>query len=177
MRAVEIENWALSVLDRVQQGLPIEDSRVELKANWIKANHAARRIAGHCSASAGDKILWLIGVDENTGITGADHQDMATWWPEVAAQFDEQSPGFHDLALTYNDHVVVALVFETDRVPFVVRNPAHGQQGGSGGPVEREVPWREGTSIRSAKHSDLVRLLVPAADLPRLELQKATAEL
>lgn len=46
MRNHEIENWALSIVDRVLAGQPIEDVRVELKSTWIDAKKAARRIAG-----------------------------------------------------------------------------------------------------------------------------------
>lgn len=34
MRSHEIEAWSLAVIDRVGQGLPVEDGRVELKALW-----------------------------------------------------------------------------------------------------------------------------------------------
>lgn len=52
---------------------------------------------------------------------------------------------------------VTALVFETNRAPFVVRNKHYGQT--NAGPIEREVPWREGTSIRSATRADLLMVL------------------
>lgn len=166
------------MIDRAQQGLPIEDSRVELKAKWIeKPNHIARRIAGQCNANAGDNVLWLIGVSETDGVVGVDHQDMAKWWPGVVSQFDGQPPIVQDVAITHDGLTVVALLFQTDRVPFVVRNPVYGQQGGGGGPVEREVPWREATSIRSATHADLVRLLVPVSALPTVEVYKAEAKM
>jgi hypothetical protein len=41
--------------------------------------------------------------------------------------------------------------------------------------VALEVPWRGTTSVRSAKRSDLLRLLIPTAALPSLTLHKATA--
>jgi hypothetical protein len=43
--------------------------------------------------------------------------------------------------------------------------------------VAREVPWRDGTSIRSATRSDLLRLLVPAFELPLLEVFKTETRL
>ena len=176
MRAVDIEEWALRVIDRIKQDLPIEDSRVELKAKWVEnPNHIARRIAGHCNANAGDNVLWIIGADESSGLTGVDHRDMAKWWPSVCAHFEGQPPAVQDIAVTSESITIVALLFSTDHVPFVVRNAAHGKQGGGGGPVQREVPWREGTSVRSATHADLVRLLIPVANLPKLEPYKSEA--
>ena len=35
MKLHQIESWALDIVDRVQSGQPVEDSRVELKAEWI----------------------------------------------------------------------------------------------------------------------------------------------
>jgi hypothetical protein len=49
-----------------------------------------------------------------------------------------------------------------------VKNPLYGKQGG--GSIEREVPWREGTSIRSATRSDLLKILSPLQMLPNFEV-------
>lgn len=175
LRANDIEAWALRIISRVESGTPIEDSRVELKRRWPdEANKVARRIAGHCNAAAGDKVLWLIGVDETDGVTGADPVDMGDWWAQVQSEFDELAPHVQELCIPSSKGVVFALLFETDRAPFVVRNASHGSPGG--GPVAREVPWREGTSIRSAKRSDLLRLLIPTATLPVLQNYEASAD-
>lgn len=64
---------------------------------------------------------------------------------------------------------VVAVLFDTERAPFTVKNPAFGQTGG--GPVELEVPWRDGTRIRSARRSELVQLLSPLAERPSLDVE------
>ena len=140
MRKHEIESWTLSVIERLEKGQPIEDSRVELKAEWPEKQKAARRIAGHANQARGEPILWLIGVDEDKGPIGAKKADMAQWWGEVVTQFDGVSPEVTDLVVPVKGVSVVALLFETDRFPFVVKNPAHGKP--NGGPVEREVPWR-----------------------------------
>lgn len=69
MRMNDIENWALKIIDRVQSSQPVEDSRVELKAQWpVELNKAARQIAGHANAAHGESILWLIGIDEKEGV-------------------------------------------------------------------------------------------------------------
>jgi hypothetical protein len=59
--------------------------------------------------------------------------------------------------------MLVALLFETDRAPYVVKNP-------KGGQVELEVPWRELTKTRTARRSDLIRLLEPLILLPSIEI-------
>jgi hypothetical protein len=53
MRPPEIEAWALDVIRRVSSGQPHEDFRVELKADWITTEKAARRLAGHANAARG----------------------------------------------------------------------------------------------------------------------------
>jgi hypothetical protein len=114
-------------------------------------------------------------VDEVSGVVGANPRDMATWWSQVKSEFDGQVPYILDVSLSLAAGIVVALIFETDRAPFVVRNVVHGLAGG--GPVAREVPWCEGTSVRSATRSDLLRLLTPTSELPDLEIFKAEASL
>jgi hypothetical protein len=40
--------------------------------------------------------------------------------------------------------------------------------------VALEVPWREGTSVRSATHEDLIRVLSPLQRLPKVDLVQAS---
>lgn len=168
MNSRQIENWALKVIDCVKSGQPNEDFLVELKRDWIHGAKAARRIAGHANAARGENILWLIGVDEKEGVIGAKTADLASWYPTVESFFNELAPRMIPLNVPVDGKTVVALLFETDRAPFVVKNPVYGSS--SGGAVELEVPWRENTSIRSARRSDLIRLLTPLELLPEIEI-------
>jgi hypothetical protein len=170
MKKHEIEAWALRIIDQVQTKKPNEDSRVELKADWpTDTNKAARRIGGHANAAGGELILWLIGVDQALGVTGASDNETAEWLAKVRSNFDGLMPSLSsDLVIPVRGKTVVALLFETDRAPFVVKNPVFGQP--QGGPVQREVPWREGTAVRSATRDELLRLLVPLARLPTVEV-------
>lgn len=154
---MQVEAWALEVVDRVRRGEPIEDTRVELKAALGEPEKLARRIAGHANASRGASILWLFGVDEESGVVGCAKAEFTEWWAKVSRQFDELPPEPLDLVVPTEDGPVVAVLFETDRAPFVVRNPLYGK----GGSVELEVPWREGTATRTARRRDLIRLLAP----------------
>jgi hypothetical protein len=164
-----LEVWALGVVARVKAGQPVEDSHVELKREWPKdPNAAARRIAGHANASFGARVLWLIGVDEKAGVVGVDCNELSVWWAKVASEFDGAPPELLDRLLPdESGKAVCALFFNTTRAPYVVRNAAYGKSGA--GPMEREVPWREGTAVRSATRNDLVRILVPAAAMPDFE--------
>ena len=162
MRPIEIEAWVLRVAEAVKKGLPTEDSRVELKTEWPDPKKAARQLAGHANAAHGEPILWLIGVDEKTGVVGADRQELSKWWPQVESQFDGLAPRFDSLNVPVEGVWVVALLMETDRSPFVVNNPA--------AYMDKEVPWREGTRVRSARSADLIRLLQPSEKLPEVDL-------
>jgi hypothetical protein len=168
MKSIELESWALRVLDQMEKHSPMEDSRVELKKEWpTDHNKAARRIAGHANAARGENILWLIGVDEKAGaVTGANQQDLATWFPQVKACFESEVPDLQDLNVNFKGKTVVALCFDTSRFPYVVKNP-------KGGEIQFEVPWREGTSVRSATRSDLILMLTPLTPLPKLEVLEA----
>ncbi|MBI3799288.1 MAG: hypothetical protein HY268_20275 [Deltaproteobacteria bacterium] len=174
MKPSDIESWTLDIIARVRAGQPIEDTRVELKAEWPEASKAARRLAGHANAARGEPILWLIGVDEKKGVVGAARRDLASWLPQVCAEFDQLPPPLIDVNVPTGDTTVVALYVETERAPFVVRNPVFGQQGG--GSVEREVPWRDGTKIRSVRREDLLRLLGPLRRMPKVEVLGGSVE-
>lgn len=169
MNSRQIESWALRVIDCVKKGQPNEDFLVELKRDWIVPEaKAARRIAGHANAARGENILWLIGVDEKQGVIGVNAADLASWYAAVESYFNELAPRMIPLNIPVDGVTVVALLFETARTPFVVKNPVYGSSGG--GSVELEVPWRENTSIRSARRSDLIRLLAPLELLPEIEI-------
>lgn len=171
MRTHEIENWALSIIDRLLQRQPIEDSRVELKSEWPEdTKKAARQIAGHANAARGEPILWLIGVDEKAGtIPGIEFTEFSSWYSTVRSAFDELAPEPISLNVPFNGVTIAALYFETDRAPFVVKN----QEGGT---IQREVPWREATGVKSATRSQLLRLLSPLQRLPSLEVIGGTLD-
>ena len=177
MQHHELEAWVLQIIDRVTSGQSIEDSRVELKAEWPDPKKAARQIAGHANTAHGEPILWLVGIDEKRHtVTGATETELANWYPQVKGQFDGLAPRVVDLNVPTKNRTVVALLFETDRVPFVVKNP-------DGGTIQFEVPWRENRATRIADRSDLMKLLSPLQLLPSVELlgavlqvQRASAE-
>lgn len=173
MRFAELETWTLRVVDRALAGQPVEDARVELKTAWPDPAKAARRIAAHANAAGGDRVLWVIGVDEKARtVPGAPVEEQANWWQSVQTFFDELPPDMQSIVVPTSTAPVVALLFATERAPFVVRNPARGQAGEN---IEREVPWRDGTRTRSAHRSELLRLLVPQLLAPVVDVLSAEA--
>ncbi len=168
MRPHEIENWVLQIVERVKARQPIEDSRVELKSAWIKPEKAARQIAGHANSAHGAPVLWLIGLDEINGVVGASHEELAEWYAQVKSQFNGLAPALMHYNIPVDDRTLVALLFESDRAPFVVINPMFGKTGG--GSVALEVPWRENTSTRTATRAELLKILAPHQELPIFDI-------
>ena len=173
LRAIEIEDWARQIMERVDAGFKIEDSRVELKAEWPSdPNGAARRIAGLCNASAGAiGVLWVIGVDEVRGAQGVVAADLAAWWPAVCSEFLDGTPGVQDVVINYDGLEVVALLFSTDLAPYTVKVSEFGKT--KGVKADREVPWREGTLVRTARRAELLRILLPTSVLPTLDARSS----
>ncbi len=175
MRTDRLEAWVLQIVDQVQEGHLIEDSRVELKGDWPDPKSAGRRIAGHANAAGSDSILWVIGLDEKKGAVSVTPTDSADWLPKVEAEFEGVSPKVVDLVVPTGTSPVIALLFDVSRRPFVVKNQVFGKTGG--GAVSLEVPWRRGTKIHSARRDELLRILVPRQALPFVELLEASASL
>jgi hypothetical protein len=168
VRPNQIETWAYRVLEAVQT-TAFEDARVELKRSWPTDHRStARRLAGHANAARGEPILWLIGVENDGSIRGAAPEKTSDWWAQVTAHFGETiHPSMQDVILREADAMVVALAFETDRAPYVVKV----KEGAS----ELEVPWREATRVRSAKRRELLLMLSEAIQLPQVEVRSADA--
>ncbi|MDD5068960.1 MAG: hypothetical protein PHN89_05205 [Candidatus Pacebacteria bacterium] len=169
MNRQRLEAWALEIIDTVKSKRKVEDSNVELKTNWPDDPYkAARRLAGHANAARGENILWIIGLGEEKGISKYDKVEIANWWTQVKNCFDGLAPSLIDYVLSTSDGPVQLLYFETSSSPFLVKNPNFGKE--NAGPIEREIPWREGTKVRSATREDLIRILVPLIPLPDVEL-------
>lgn len=167
MKAHELERWTLDIAERVRSGQPTEDSRVELKREWpTDINKAARRLAGHCNASHGDLALWVIGIDESDGVIGVSYDNKPDWLAMIRSEFPDQfAPRVvRDLNIPFEGKTIVAILFETERAPYLVK-----VQGG--GPVESEVPWREGTAVRTIRRSELLRVLSPLQSAPEFNLR------
>ena len=169
MNSIEIESWALRIVKQVTSRQPNEDSLVELKRDVPDDfPRTARHIAALINSSSSNHVLWIIGVDEkNYSVPGVGAFEMSEWWNKVATQFDEVSPSVQNISVNVGGPIVIALAFQTDRIPLVVKNPA-------GGRITREVPYRIGNRTDSARRSDLIRLLVPAVKMPNFEILEAS---
>ena len=155
MKIHEIEDWALRVIKKVRSGVSVEDSRTELKRQFTDPEKAARRIAGHANSAGGEPILWIIGIDDKTGELFNVKDDIGNWWSSVQSRFDGLAPTLRDVTISIEDKNLRALFFETDRRPFLVKASAI--------KPELEVPWRDGTRVRSANRNDLIQLLTSTA--------------
>ena len=168
-RRHEIELLANQVIARVRSGQPAEDDTlVELKTEWPKdPSRAARRIAAHANSARGERVVWLLGVDEKSrSVPGVPVTEPAQWWEQVRSHFEYRwSPGMQMVIVPHDAVAVVALVFDTTGAPFVIKNKA-----------EFEVPWREGTLTRSARRAEILQILSPMARRPDYELRRGSLQ-
>lgn len=103
-----------SVIGRVDAGQPIEDQRVELKADWIDPYKAVRRIAAHANSACGEPFLWLIGVDEKAGVKGVSMTDSARWYAQVESQLNLIAPEMLPVNVHVAGNTVVAILFKSE---------------------------------------------------------------
>jgi len=165
MTNLEIEAKVIRIVEKVLNKEPVEDDTVELKSKWPEETQkAARQIAAHANSSRGVPIIWIIGLDEKEGLVGANKEEVSNWYNAVKSCFDEGICPNLDRCLNvpFLENTVIALLFETDRVPYVIKNVAGGQ-------ITREVPWRKGNSTDSARRSDLIKILSPIQLSPVFE--------
>jgi hypothetical protein len=162
MRISEIELWVLRVADARKRGEQLEDARVELKSEFTPPAKASRQLAAHANAARGEPVLWIIGMDEKRGVTGATATDLAGWYAAVESHLDGASPRMTEVVVEIDGKSVVGLLFDTSRSPYVYVS-ADGQT------PHREVPWRSGTSTRSATRNELLLLLEPTLRLADVE--------
>ena len=109
----------------------------------------------------------MLGVANNGKLVGVGEDfDLANWWPSVEKHFNELAPGLRDISVPYDGKVFHGLFFSTDRAPYVVNSAPDGGQ-------ELEVPWRAGTSTRSARRSELLSVLISTTSVPASEALEA----
>jgi hypothetical protein len=167
----ELIAWVHEVAAGASAGHVLEDSRVELKGRLIDPGQAARRLAAHANVSGGEPVLWVIGIDEKTGkCVGASREELTNWLSALRSHFVGDAPNLRQtvvVSITTGANLL-ALHFDSDEAPYIVRNPAFGKPGG--GPVSAEVPWRDGNSTRTAGRGDLLRLLLPRQLHPEVDV-------
>jgi len=144
----------------LQRGIQPEDDFVEFKAQWpVKSK--ARQLAGLCNKAAGEVVILIVGIDDKTGaVVNPGSGDVAAWWPGIRGQFDQTPPDLIRQQMVYvgDNEAVYAFAFNTERAPFVVKrgpdNPGF------------DVPFRDGTTTRSAHRHELISMLLPTVQVP-----------
>lgn len=152
MRKADLESWAYRSIEAHKRGSK-EDSFVEFKRELPDPKTCARQLAGHANASSGHPVLWLVGIDDKqASIPGDGGCDLANWTDQLAPCFDDRvAPALlADVRIPVDDVTVLALLFETDRAPYVVKHP--------GKSPDREIPWRTGTATGSAHRHQVLSL-------------------
>ncbi len=157
----QLETFVHEMLEIVENGGRVENATTELKRQWPDALKTARRLAGQANAARGEQIIWIVGIDEETGeYAEPSKADLADTWKEVQAKFDATAPELvTDLVVVRDAGTVHALLFDTSRPPYVVVDQDRS-----------EILWRDGTRIRPAKRHELLRLLTAQASIPEVDL-------
>jgi len=164
----QLEVIAIRAVSQARSNTSVEDDQVELKGEWPGPDKA-RQLAGAANQLNGDPLIYVIGIDQDGTYRANGDVDPARWWAQFEAKFDDVSPELTDHVTVDlgNGETVVALAFATDRAPYVVKNS-------TGRGPELEVPIRVATRTRSAKRSELLRILAPRAARPLLLLLDAS---
>jgi hypothetical protein len=183
-----IEAEALQIVSRlVEKKQSPEDAKVELKAEWPQVNKMARHLAAIANAAYGERVLFLIGVDEKAFCVRSDARpvELANWLPQVSACFEGGVVPelLCDLNIPWENTHFCVLAFDTSRAPYLVKTTRAENRESSETRKEikdtipdYEVPWREGRRTRTARRNDLLRLLVPASTLPDIEMITGSCE-
>ncbi|WP_104136808.1 helix-turn-helix domain-containing protein [Cryobacterium sp. Y62] len=160
MKQQQLEALVIASIDRARAGNPIEDDRIEFKREWPDPTKA-RQLAGFANRANGNYVVYIVGASESGAVFALDATDPADWWAKLSSKFDGVAPDLmhHINVPTGAGESVAALLFGTDRAPYVVN-------AGGGGSPEREVPMRDGTRTRSARRDELLRMLVPQSSVP-----------
>jgi hypothetical protein len=176
----QLESRVRDVVERAMNKQPVEGQFEELKSEWpltddkSKARKVARQLAGGCNAAGGQPYLWVIGVREPKGdvagdLIGAHETDPGKWYGPVQTCFDDESPELLcSIPVKIKEKVVYGLLFDSERVPYVVHAEIENR---------KEVPFRVGTNTNSASRSQLLRLLLSAADRTETEVVDAHCEI
>lgn len=154
----------MDIIETVVGGGRVEDDRVEAKRLWpVDHRRAARQIAGLANAAAGEPIMWIVGLDEDGHqVCDAGDCEPSNWWNQVSSRFSEIPPDLTLLRVVTPHGPVAVLWMDTGRTPYVVTTD------GVGG-VDREVPWRRGTALRSAHRSEILRSVIGEAQTPQMD--------
>jgi hypothetical protein len=171
MSPAHIEQLVHRSLARARDGLPAENGTIEFKAEWPTDHRkVARRIAGHCNAALADVAVWVIGAADNGSAQTLGAVNAAQWWSQVQSFFEGTPPRLLDvLPIQTQGKEITALVFDARQRPYAWKSSHSGLPGSEA--ISVEVPWREGSMIRSARREEILRSFVPAVSVPEVEVR------
>lgn len=168
MRAIDLEARVITAVDQIRDGKQVEHDFIECKSTWPKEDKV-RQLAASLNRAGGDPVIYIIGINEKTGeILDVRGTEVSDWWGQITPRFDQAPPEMvrhMSVPVGDNGEHVVAVAFASDRAPYVVKT-------GLANP-SLEVPMREGTSTRSARRDELLRLLIPTVTVPQAVVLEA----
>ncbi|ASN39997.1 hypothetical protein CGQ24_13890 [Arthrobacter sp. 7749] len=144
-----------------------EDDLLEFKRDYFKGDKfdkGVRQLAGSLNRAAGEPVLLVFGVEDQTGkCYKTDPVDLNEWWPSVQSKFDQVSPELiRHVPILIDGITIQALAISSDRAPYVFRVSGHS-------PHDREIPIREATGTRSAHRDQILRMLAQQTKMPTVD--------
>lgn len=170
MQSTELEMRVLAALDAIANHSLGEDDLIEFKAEWPEAEKEkfVRQLAGSLNRASGEPVILVIGINERTGEhwpwTG---KEMSNWWPSVQSHFDQVAPELiRDRTFQIAEGKSIrALAISSDGAPYVLKLAS--------GSSSREIPIREGTHTKSASRDQIMRMFVPAVQVPKADVLRS----
>ncbi|MBS0302941.1 MAG: hypothetical protein JSR16_12355 [Proteobacteria bacterium] len=161
-RRIDIELRVREALRVLRTTGKIEDAGLELKGSPPAPEAKAAQLAGAANASGGESIVWVFGIAEDGTFVDITGFEFDEWFAKMPSQFDGPYPEPTIAWIEHDGNGILAASFRTDHAPYVVKRASD--------PRQRETPWREGSHTRTATRSELVRMILPQARLPRIEV-------
>lgn len=161
-RRIDIELRVREALRVLRAAGKVEDAGLELKGSPPSADTKAAQLAGAANAAGGESIVWVFGIADDGAFVDISGFEFDDWFARMPGQFDGPYPEPTIAWLEHERNAILAVSFRTDHAPYVVKRVAD--------PRQRETPWREGAHTRTATRSELIRMLLPQARLPHIEI-------
>ncbi|MFI5626053.1 hypothetical protein ACIA03_21485 [Nocardioides sp. NPDC051685] len=168
MTKQSVDALVQAAVSNLRAGRAVEDDAgLELKERWPDPTTRARQLAAAANALGGEALVYAIGVnDKNGDVTTPERREVQDWCAQLAKQFDQIAPELLWSQTVYvgdDADSIQVLVFDTSDFPYVVKAPEN----------RFEVPYRRGTATRSARRSDLVRMLSSRTRVPPIAIAEA----
>jgi hypothetical protein len=142
----------------------------ELKGAYEGNQRPAANVLNEDQPRTIDEYLAGVNADQRVALAKLRKiiRAVARWFAQVFGQFtDKHTPPHRMFQIHGTVGAPVAIAFDPDGAPFLVKNPSYGNKLGE--VIESEVSWREGTPTRSAKRGEFLSMMYRQTLVPDAE--------